>query len=100
MVASRIAARSATGSGAARLGAAAGGALSATTSTTRAKPVLNQPAPAIIGNTDDQKVGSSDRTQSIAAKLAEKARTSRPMPLSHDSAGAIGVASPRGAHSA
>jgi hypothetical protein len=67
---------------------------------TRASPVLNQPAPATIGKTEDQKLGSSERIQSIDAKLAEKARTTRPIPLNHESAGRIGSPPARGAHSA
>ena len=63
-------------------------------------PVLNQPAPAIIGKIDDQNFGCSDRIQSIEAKLAENASRISATPLSHDSAGAIGSASPRGPSSA
>ena len=72
----------------------------AMTSSTRASPVLNQLAPAIIGKTDDQNVGSSDKIQSIEAKPADSASRASPTPLSHDSAGTIGSASPRGPHSA
>src|SRR5947209_2179682 len=68
----------------------------AMTKRTSASPVLNQPDPAIIGKIDDQNVGSSDKIQSIEAKAAENASRMRPTPLSQDSAGVIGVRSPRG----
>src|SRR5690348_11268577 len=74
--------------------------LTATTRSTNASPVLNQPDPAIIGKIDDQNAGSSDKIQSVEAKAAEKASRMSPTPLSHDSAGAIGSASARGPHNA
>src|SRR5579872_3693818 len=72
----------------------------ATVSNINAMPVLNQLAPWMYGNTEDQKVGSSDRIQSIAAKLLENARTIRPIPLIQESADGIGCLPPRGPHSA
>ncbi len=63
-------------------------------------PLLNQPAPAIIGKIDDQNFGCSDKIQSMPAKLAEKASRISAIPLSQDSAGAIGWASRRGPSSA
>ena len=80
------------------LGAA--GVTTTTVNTTIAIPVLNQAAPAVIGKIDDQKVGNSDSSQSIEAKLAENASRIRATPLSHDSAGAIGSPSSRGPNSA
>src|SRR5579883_315229 len=68
--------------------------------TTRARPALNQPAATIIGKIEDQNAGSSDKIQSIDAKLADKARAISPIALIQDRAGAIGVAAPRGVHKA
>src|SRR6185437_6134807 len=72
----------------------------ATVSTAIAIPVLNQLADWAYGNIDDQNFGSSERIQSIAAKLAENASTMRPIALIHDNPERIGSFPARGPHSA
>src|SRR6185312_4048805 len=73
---------------------------SATVSTTIAIPVLNQLAACAYGNIDDQNLGSSERIQSIAAKLAENASTISPIALIQDNPERIGSFPSRGPHSA
>src|SRR5579884_2044688 len=77
-----------------------GGRATATTNSTSAIPVLNQLAPVMYEKIEDQKLGSSDRIQSIEAKPTENASSTNARPLSQDSPRGIGVASPRGAHKA
>src|SRR5215469_18362985 len=79
---------------------AAGQPKTATVSTTIAIPVLNQLADWAYGNIDDQNLGSSERIQSIAAKLAEKASTMSPIALIHDNPERIGSLPSRGPHNA
>src|SRR6185437_15603964 len=72
----------------------------ATVSTTIAIPVLNQLAAWAYGKIDDQNFGSSERIQSIAAKLAENASTMSPIALIHDNPDRIECLPSRGPNNA